>query len=54
MRKKLSRGIRQGLNMIKKFLTLKVVFDNVLSVQKYKKETKIPKNNICVLGISKL
>lgn len=54
MRKKLLRGTRQGLNMIKKFLTLKVVFDNVLSVQKYKKETKIPKNNICVLGISKL
>ncbi len=40
--------------MIKRILTLKVTFDNVLSIQKYKKETKIPKENICVLGISKL
>ncbi len=40
--------------MIKKILTLKVVFNNVLSKQKYKKETKISKGKICILGISKL
>ena len=51
--KKMKR-IRQVLQMIKKILTLKIVFNNILSIQKYKKETKIPKENICVLGISKL
>ena len=54
MKRRLLRGFRQGFNMIKKFLTLKVAFDNILSIQKYKKETRIPKKNICVLGISKL
>lgn len=48
------KEIGQGLNMLRKILTLKIVFDNILSIQKYKKETKIPKDNICVLGISKL
>lgn len=48
--------IRVGLvfDMIKRVLTLKVVFNNILSAKKYKKETKIPKKNICILGISKL
>lgn len=39
---------------IAKFLTLRVDFDNSLGKQKYPKETKIQKENICVLGISKL
>lgn len=46
--------MRQGLTILKKILTLKVAFNNILSIQKYKKETKIPKDNVCVLGISKL
>ncbi len=50
----IQKGIGRALIMIKRILTLKVTFDNVLSIQKYKKETKIPKENICVLGISKL
>lgn len=54
MTKQMWKGIGQVLIMIKRILTLKVVFDNILSSQKYKKETKIPKENICVLGISKL
>jgi len=48
------KGIGQVFTMIKRVLTLKVVFNNILSSQKYKKETKIPKENICVLGISRL
>lgn len=44
----------QVIKMIKKILTLQIVFNNILSIQKYKKETKIPKENTCVLGISKL
>lgn len=47
-------GIGQFFIMIKRILTLKVTFDNILSIQKYKKVTKIPKASICVLGISKL
>lgn len=54
MIKQVWKGIGQVLIMIKKILTLRVVFDNILSSQKYKKETKIPKESICVLGISKL
>lgn len=50
----IQKGIGRALIMIKRILTLKVTFDNVLSIQKYKKVTKIPKENICVLGISKL
>ena len=46
--------MRKILLITKKFLTLKATFDNVLGAQKYEKETKIPKKNICVLGISKL
>lgn len=48
------KGIGQVTIMIKRILTLKVVFYNLLSSQKYKKKTRIPKENICVLGISKL
>lgn len=48
------KEVGQALMMIKRILTLKVVFNNILSSQKYKKETKIPKESICVLGISKL
>lgn len=54
MIKRILKKIGQGYKMIKKILTLKVVFSNILSSQKYKKETRIPKKNICVLGISKL
>lgn len=54
MFKNIWRGIGQGLMMIKKILTLRIVFDSILSLQKYKKGTKIPKSKICVLGISKL
>lgn len=43
-----------GIYNDKRILTLRVVFDNILGSQKYKKETKIPKESICVLGISKL
>ena len=52
--KQMCEEIERGVIVIKKILTLIVVFDNILSVQKYKKETKIPKEDICVLGISKL
>lgn len=42
------------LQMIKKLLTLKVTFSNVLGLQKYTKKTTVPKGKVCVLGISKL
>lgn len=42
------------LQMIKKLLTLRVTFNNILGLQKYTKLTKIPKEKVCVLGISKL
>lgn len=48
------KGVWQTIIMIKKLLTLTVAFDNILGLQKYKKETKVPKEKICVLGISKL
>lgn len=54
MLRKIWKEIGQALIMMKRILTLKVVFDNILGIQKYKKETKIPKENICVLGISRL
>ena len=54
MKTRKRKGIGQVLIMIKRILTFKVVFNNLLSSQKYKKETKIPKGNICILGISKL
>lgn len=54
MVKQVWKGIGHVSIMIKRLLTLRVVFDNILGKQKYKKETKIPKENICVLGISKL
>lgn len=54
MYRKKWKKVGQGLIMLKKILTLKVAFDNILGVQKYKKETRIPKDNICVLGISRL
>lgn len=54
MNKRILERIGQGFEMIKRILTLRVVFNDILSSQKYKKETKIPKENICVLGISKL
>lgn len=54
MIKKILKRIGQGYTMIKRILTLKVVFNNILSSKKYKKETRIPKENICVLGSSKL
>lgn len=47
-------SVRLVLEMIRKLLTLKIVFDNILSIQKYKKETQIPKEKICVLGVTKL
>lgn len=53
LRKKLYE-IRAGIKMIKKVLTLRVKFNNILGAQKYKKETIIPKEKTCVLGISKL
>jgi len=52
--KQIWKRIGQVFIMIKRILTLRVVFDNILGSQKYKKETKIPKESICVLGISKL
>lgn len=39
---------------IVKFLTLKVEFSNLLGSCKYKKQVKLQKKDICVLGISKL
>ena len=48
------KGIGQILKMIKEILILKVVFKNILSSQKYKMETKIPKENVCILGVKKL
>lgn len=48
------RKVGRTAIMIKKILTLKVVFNNVLGTKKYRKVTTIPKNKICVLGISKL
>ena len=52
MLKQIWKRIGQVFIMIKRILTLRVVFDNILGSQKYKKETKIPKESICVLGIS--
>ena len=52
MLKQIWKRIGQVFIMIKRIL--RVVFDNILGSQKYKKETKIPKESICVLGISKL
>ena len=54
MLKQIWKRIGQVFIMIKRILTLRAVFDNILGSQKYKKETKIPKESICVLGISKL
>ena len=54
MDKKNWREVRWYLMILKKALTLIVKFDNILSMQKYKKETKVPKETISVLGISKL
>lgn len=54
MLKQIWKRIGQVFIMIKRILTLRVVFDNILGSQKYKKKTKIPKESICVLGISKL
>lgn len=54
------RGIIMGkiiktiLSTIKKILTSRVVPDDVLSFDKYNKSTIIPKDDICVLGISRL
>ena len=48
--------IRLGwcLMILKKIITLTVKFDNILSMQKYKRKTRIPRETISVLGISKL
>lgn len=43
------KGIKRVLITIKRLLVLRIVFDNILSSQKYKKETKIPKDDVCVL-----
>ena len=48
------KGSQKIIKMIKRIFTLKIAFYNILSAQKYKKETKISKGEICVLGISKL
>lgn len=42
------------LSAIKKVLTSRVILDDVLSFDKYNKSTTISKNDICVLGISRL
>lgn len=54
MSKNILKEIRQGLKMIKKILTLRIKFNEILSKEKYKKKTKISKEDICILGISKL
>lgn len=54
MLEQILKGIGRILIMIKKILTLKVVFENILSSQKYTKKTNVPKENISILGISKL
>ena len=41
MLKQIWKRIGQVFIMIKRILTLRVVFDNILGAQKYKKETKI-------------
>ena len=48
------KEIGQAFQMMRKFLRLRIVFNNILSIHKYKKVTKIPKKNISILGISKL
>jgi hypothetical protein len=50
----MDKNIKTILSTIKKVLTSKVVLDDVLSFNKYDNSTVIPKENICVLGISKL
>lgn len=54
MNKKILKEIRQGIKMIKKILTLRIKFNEILSKEKYKKETKVSKGDTCILGISKL
>ena len=46
--------IKNIISTIKRVLSLKVEFDNILGSQKYRKNTNIQKENICILGISKL
>jgi len=48
------KGVVEIIMIFKRLLTLKVSFTNVLGKKKYKKNTKMPVRNICVLGISKL
>lgn len=51
---KLIKHTRRLFLMIKRLMTFRVKFINILGSQKYKKETKMNKERICVLGISKL
>ena len=50
MLKQIWKRIGQVFIMIKRILTLRVVFDNILGSQKYKKETKIPKRKYMRFG----
>ena len=52
--KKIFEKIGNTFKMILKFLTLRVVVENILGSQKYTKEKKISKGRISILGISKL
>lgn len=51
---KLIERMSSMVKFIRKIITFTVTLNNILGTKKYSKETKVPKDEICVLGISKL